>query len=83
MARTLDPKFELTEADPSDIEEIFRLLEVAFEDDEVWKSVFKNCAKHDIHPWIMSELAPRWSFPDITIYKTTEIASRFVESSVV
>ncbi|KAH8821878.1 hypothetical protein F5884DRAFT_746165 [Xylogone sp. PMI_703] len=75
MAKTLDPKFTLTEADPSDIDEIFRLTEEAFADDEIWNATFKHCTKDDIHQWTMSVLAPRWIFPDITIYNITEVAS--------
>ncbi|RFU29234.1 hypothetical protein B7463_g7081, partial [Scytalidium lignicola] len=75
MVGSLDPRFKFMEADLSDMDEIWTVAEEAFETDAIWELPFKNCKKEDIPPWIMSNFAPRWSLPDITIYKIIEIAS--------
>ncbi len=75
MARQLDPKFKLTEAPPSDMDEMWALCEEAYASDAIWKVVFKDCPKEQIHPWIMSIFPHRWSLPDITFYKITELAT--------
>jgi len=72
---SLDPKFKLTEAPHSEIDEIFRCMETAFESDEIWIAIFKDCDKEEIHANVMTNLAPRWLMPDITMYKVTDVAS--------
>jgi len=74
MAKPLAPGFTLSEGSLADSnsDEIWRLLEDAYENDEVWQVAFKECKKEDIHPWVMNTFTPRWNLPDITFYKITE-----------
>jgi hypothetical protein len=75
MARPLPQGFKLSEAELSDSEEIWRMCQDAFVEDELWQTVFKNCKKEDIHPWVMNVFPHRWNLPDITFYKITEEAT--------
>jgi hypothetical protein len=77
MAYELDQNFQLSEAPHSDIEETFRVMQKAFEKDEVWQVAFPHCDPEELHAWIMAYLAPRWRFPDITIYKITEVSTGY------
>ena len=72
MAKALAPGFKFSEGTLADSDEIWRVCEDAFEEDDIWKAAVKGCKKEDIHPWVKSNFAPRWNLPDITIYKITE-----------
>lgn len=75
MARPLPPGFKLIEAPLSDSDEMWRLCEIAFADDEIWKAAFSNVKEEDIHPWVMAVFTPRWNLPDISFYKIVEESS--------
>lgn len=75
MAHKLDPKFTLSEASLSELEDIFLCFETAYAKDEVWIEVFKNCKQEEIHSWVMKNVAVRWMLPDIVTYKITEVAT--------
>jgi hypothetical protein len=75
MTLTLDPKFTLSEALPSEIDEIFHILERAYGTDGNWVEIFKEVNPDEIHQYLMTYLSPRWTLPDITIYKITEVAT--------
>jgi hypothetical protein len=77
MAYILDPNFALSEAPPSEVEEIFRVMERAFSSDEVYGEAIRKCDPEETHQWLMKYLAPRWTFPDITMYKVTEVATGY------
>ena len=72
MARSLPPGFKLSEAPLSDSDALWRLCEIAFADDEIWRATFSACDLEDVHRWVMEVFPPRWNLPDITTYKITE-----------
>ena len=72
MAKPLPPGFKLNEGNFGDSDEIWQLLEDAYESDAIWKVAFKNCKKADIHPWAMNVFPRRWTLPDMTFYTITE-----------
>ena len=78
MANKLDPKFTLSIAPPSEIEEVFRCLARAFKKDDLFQAALGKCDPEDIHQFFMKNLAPRWCFPDISIYKISEVATGYV-----
>jgi hypothetical protein len=82
MAKALPCGFVLKEADTSDADELWRVLEKAYATDAVWWVTFKDCNEEDIHPWVMSVFSPRWLFPDITIYKIVEESSGYVPKQI-
>ncbi|KAH8598129.1 hypothetical protein B0O99DRAFT_615972 [Bisporella sp. PMI_857] len=69
-------KYTLSEIDPSDIDEVFQVMERAYKDDEVWAVVIKDVSLEAIHPWVMGTFAPRWTMADRTVFKITDIASK-------
>ncbi|KAG4443470.1 hypothetical protein IFR05_001040 [Cadophora sp. M221] len=69
------PGFEISEATKEEMAEVFQVLIAAYSSDEVWFQVFKNCKQEDIHPWIMENLNPRWTMPDIKTFKVTELST--------
>ena len=72
MAKPLASGFKLIEGNFGNSDEIWQLCEDAFGEDAIWKAVFKNCKKEDIHPWAMNIFPHRWKLPDITFYAITE-----------
>ena len=69
MSKPLASGFKLSEGYS---EEIWQVLEDAYEGDAIWQVAFKNCKKEDVHSWIMTAFLPRWKLPDITFYTITE-----------
>lgn len=72
MARPLQPGFKLSEGDFSGSDEIWRLCEEAFAEDEICQAVFGGCKKEDIHHWVVNIFTQRWKLPDITFYKIVD-----------
>ncbi|RDL37875.1 uncharacterized protein BP5553_05308 [Venustampulla echinocandica] len=71
----LNPDFTLCEASPDQMDEVMRVMEVAYRNDGIWKFVRENCDDEELHEWVMKWLAPRWTMPDITTYIITEKSS--------
>lgn len=72
MAKPLTSGFKLNEGSFGDSDEIWQLCEEAFKEDAIWKLVFRNCKREDIHTWAMNTFPHRWTLPDITFYTITE-----------
>lgn len=75
---TLDPNFTISTALPSDMDEVFRMMELAHYNDGVWKHARKKVPDEELHVWLMEVLAPRWDMPDIETYKIVENSSGYV-----
>lgn len=69
------PGFEIREASLEDMEELWHVLMSAYGSDEVWVSIFKSVKAEEVHPWIMANLNPRWTMPDIKNYKVVELST--------
>jgi hypothetical protein len=72
MANPLAPGFKLSERTAADWDELWRVMEAAYEEDEIWHVAFKACKKEDVHSWVMTAFIHRGSLPDTTFYKITE-----------
>ncbi|CAG8958931.1 hypothetical protein HYFRA_00012928 [Hymenoscyphus fraxineus] len=72
---TLDPAYELATAVPADRDELFRMMEVAYYNDAVWKHARMNVRDEDLHVWFMKFVAPRWDMPDTETFKIVDRAS--------
>jgi len=78
MGSILDPKFRLSEAPHSDLEECFRVMTTAFSSDELWTILFKDCDPEEVNQVFLATLGVRWVMDDTTIYKITHVESGYV-----
>jgi hypothetical protein len=71
--------FQLSEAGPSDLNEIIGVLLLAFKNDEIWKYMTLNVTSEDEHDWVMAVFGERYQLPDISCYKIIEVATGYCE----
>ncbi|KAH7350869.1 hypothetical protein BKA65DRAFT_499168 [Rhexocercosporidium sp. MPI-PUGE-AT-0058] len=69
------PGYEISEASKEEMSEVFQVLIAAYSCDEVWYQIFKKCNQEDIHPWVMANLNPRWTMPDMKTFKVTDLST--------
>lgn len=71
----LDTRFALGEASPDQMDEVMRMMGLAYQNDEIWTVASGKCDGEELHQWVMKWLAPRWTMPDITTYTIREKSS--------
>ena len=79
MAKPLALGFKLSEGTLTDSDEMWRLCQEAYEEDEIWQAAFRGCEKEDVHSWVMKTFTHRWNLPDITFYKITEESTGYYD----
>ncbi|XMA07388.1 hypothetical protein WAI453_000179 [Rhynchosporium graminicola] len=67
--------FAISEASKEEMYEVFQVLAAAYAKDEVWVHIFKDCNAEEIHPWLMANMNPRWTMPDMKTFKVTELST--------